>query len=223
MKLSKKTLSILKNFVGINNSIAIKPGSTIATIAVTKNIYASATIEEEFPIGFAIYDLAEFAQSFDLFANDPELNFTNDKFVKFVDGKLSVKYFFTDPEVIISAPDTKPNLGESQFNFNLDVVTFEKLMRAFNTMKFPDLCIECDGSDVNVICKDKDNNTSNTFSIEVGNSSDTFRYNLKTENFKILKGNYKVNLYSKAVKFTNTVDKLEYIIALEPDSSFQKS
>lgn len=221
MKLSKKTLSILKNFVGINNSISIKSGNDIATIAVTKNIYACAKIEEEFPINFSIYDLSEFVQSYDLFT-DPELDFSNDKFVKFIDGKLSVKYFFTDPEVIISAPDTKPNLGQCQFKFTLDPIAYEKVTRAFNYLKFPDLCIECDGDVVNLIAKDKDNSTSNSFSIEVGNSPNRFRYNLKTENFRILKGNYDVELYSKAVKFSNTSDTLEYVIALEPDSTFEQ-
>lgn len=222
MKLSKKTISILKNFVGINNSIAIKSGSSISTIAVTKNIYAAADIEEEFPINFSIYDLSEFVLSFDLFSNDPELKFENDKFVTFVDGKNSVKYFFTDPEVIISPPDKKPNLGECQFRFTLDSIMYEKMLKSICTMKFPDLCIESDGSDVKLIMKDKDNSTSNSFSIEVGTSTNRFRYNLKTENFKILKGNYNVELYGKAVKFSNTADSLEYIIALEPDSTFEQ-
>ena len=222
MKLSKKTLSILKNFTGINNSIFIKTGNTLNTIAVTKNIYASAQIEEEFPTSFAIYDLSEFVQSFDLFVEDPELDFTNDKFVKFLENKVSVKYFFTDPEVIISAPNTKPNLGECEFKFNIRSDIFEKLMRASLTMKLPDLCVECDGGDAKIITKDKDNSTSNSYSFEVGESPNTFRYNLKTENIKILKGSYSVELYHKAARFINSSDSLEYIIALEPDSSFQQ-
>ena len=57
MKLSDNTLTILKNFAGINNSIIVKTGNTLRTISVANNIYAEATITEEFPRNFAIYDL----------------------------------------------------------------------------------------------------------------------------------------------------------------------
>ena len=60
MKLSDKTLTILKNFAGINNSILVKEGTNLRTISVAKNIHAEATIEEDFPREFGIYDLNQF-------------------------------------------------------------------------------------------------------------------------------------------------------------------
>ena len=57
MKISNETLSILKNFASINTNIIFKPGTTIATIANTSNIFAKATIKEDIPNQFAIYDL----------------------------------------------------------------------------------------------------------------------------------------------------------------------
>ena len=56
MKLSDNTLTILKNFAGINNSILVKEGNKLRTISVAKNILAEADITEEFPRDFAIYD-----------------------------------------------------------------------------------------------------------------------------------------------------------------------
>jgi hypothetical protein len=49
MKLSDKTLTILKNFSGINNPFLFKQGNKLRTISVMKNILAEATIDEEFP------------------------------------------------------------------------------------------------------------------------------------------------------------------------------
>ena len=54
MKLSDKTLTILKNFAGINNSILVKEGTNLRTISVAKNILAEAEIKEEFPREFGI-------------------------------------------------------------------------------------------------------------------------------------------------------------------------
>ena len=60
MKLSEKTLTVLKNFAGINNSILVKQGTQLRTISVAKNILAEANIEEEFPRQFGVYDLNQF-------------------------------------------------------------------------------------------------------------------------------------------------------------------
>ena len=48
MKLSDSTLTVLKNFAGINNSILVKQGSKLRTISVAKNILAEADISETF-------------------------------------------------------------------------------------------------------------------------------------------------------------------------------
>ena len=57
MKLSNETLTVLKNFAGINQSILVRKGNKLRTISVMKNILAEAEITEEFPKDFGIYDL----------------------------------------------------------------------------------------------------------------------------------------------------------------------
>jgi len=47
MKLSDSTLTVLKNFAGINNSILVKEGKKLRTISVAKNILAEANIYNE--------------------------------------------------------------------------------------------------------------------------------------------------------------------------------
>ena len=60
MKLSDRTINLLKNFATINQSILFKQGKSLRTISVMKNILAEATIEEELPKDFGIYDLSQF-------------------------------------------------------------------------------------------------------------------------------------------------------------------
>ena len=106
MKLSDDSLTILKNFAGINNSILVKQGNKLRTISVAKNILAEAQIVEEFPRNFAIYDLNQFLNGLSLH-QDPELDFSNDSHMVIREGKRRVKYFFADPNVIISPPEKR--------------------------------------------------------------------------------------------------------------------
>ena len=72
MKLSNKTIDVLKNFSGINQNILIKEGTKLRTMSTMKNILGEADITESFPKGFGIYDLNEFLGVLTL-ANDPEI------------------------------------------------------------------------------------------------------------------------------------------------------
>ena len=77
MKLSIETKEILKNFSTINQNLVIKEGSKISTMSAMKNIIANATVTENFPKEFAIYDLNEFLAALSLFTK-PELDFKDD-------------------------------------------------------------------------------------------------------------------------------------------------
>ena len=54
MQLSEKTISLLKNFSGINQSILFKEGNKLRTISVMKNILAEVQVDEEFERDFGI-------------------------------------------------------------------------------------------------------------------------------------------------------------------------
>ena len=89
MKLSDKTLTILKNFAGINNSILVKEGTNLRTISVAKNILAEADITEDFPREFGIYDLNQFLNGLSLH-QDPNLDFSKDAYISIEEGKRRV-------------------------------------------------------------------------------------------------------------------------------------
>ena len=222
MKLSDKTLVILKNFAGINNSILVKRGDNLRTISLAKNILAEANINEEFPRDFAIYDLNQFLNGLGLH-QDPELDFKEDSFLSIREGKRRVKYFFADPNVITSPPDKTLTLPTEDVCFQLDSVTLEKLLKAAAVYQLPDLSAIGEAGVVKLVVRDKKNDTSNEFAIVVGETQDEFSFNFKVENIKIIPGAYNVIISSKLLaEFTNVNHNLKYFIALEPDSIFNE-
>ena len=222
MKLSDKTLTILKNFAGINNSILVKKGTQLRTISVAKNILAEAEIgPEEFPRDFAIYDLNQFLNGLGLH-QDPDLDFKEESYLTIREGRRRVKYFFADPQVIIAPPEKEITLPSEDVHFQLDSTSLEKLLKAAAVYQLPDFCVVGDSQKVKLVVRDKKNDTSNSYSIEVGETDKNFTFNFKVENIKIIPGAYDVVVSSKLLsKFQNTQYNLKYYIALEPDSTFE--
>ena len=220
MKLSDSTLTLLKNFSNINQSILFKQGKSLRTISVMKNILAEATINEELPKDFGIYDLNQFLNGLSLH-NNPELDFENDNFVVIKEGRSRSKYFFADPNVIVKPPEKSIELPTEDVSFELKTEQLDKLLKAAGIYQLPDLAVIGGDGVVKVLVRDKKNDASNDFAITVGETDATFSFNFKVENIKILPGTYNVVVSQKLLsRFTNKNQDLVYFIALEPDSTF---
>ena len=221
MKLSDNTLTILKNFAGINNSILVKKGNKLRTISVAKNILAEADISpEEFPRDFAIYDLNQFLNGLSLH-QDPEMDFSEASYLTIREGRRKVKYFYADPAVIISPPEKEITLPSEDVHFQLDSSSLDKLLKAAAVYQLPDFCVVGNAGVIKLVVRDKKNDTSNEYSIKVGETDKEFTFNFKVENIKIIPGAYDVVVSSKLLsRFTNTNFELKYYIAIEPDSTF---
>ena len=221
MKLSENTLSILKNFSSINQSILFKQGNKLRTISVMKNILAEATIEEELPKDFGIYDLNQFLNGIDVLYKSPEFDFQNDGYVVIKEGRMRSKFFFADPSVIVTPPDKAIELPSEDVSFDLGTEQLNKLLKAANLYQLPDLSVVGEDGVVKLVVRDKKNETSNIFSIIVGETESVFAFNFKVENIKILPGTYDVVVSQKLLsRFTSKNHNLTYFIALEPDSTF---
>ena len=222
MKLSDNTLTLLKNFAGINQSILVKQGNKLRTISIAKNILAEAEITEEFPREFAVYDLNQFLNGLSLH-QDPDLDFTENSYITIREGKRRVKYFYADPNVIISPPEKEIKLPSEDVCFQLETGSLEKLVKAAGVYQLPDISAIGDAGVIRLVVRDKKNDTSNEYSIVVGETDEQFTFNFKVENIsKIVSGAYNVVVSRKLLsQFTNTKHNLSYWIALEPDSTFE--
>ena len=221
MKLSSDTINLLKNFADINPNILVKEGNKLSTISTMKNILAEADISERFDQEFAIYDLPEFLRSIDLFAK-PKLEFNGGSNVMIADenSRQKIKYFFADKSVI-TAPSKSITMPESFVSFTLKKEMFEKLMKGVTTLNLPDVSVVGDGKNITLRASDRKNNTSNTYSVDVGESDKKFEAHYKAENFKLVTDDYDVAISSQKIShFTNRSRPVQYWIALEPDSTF---
>ena len=221
MKLSDSTVNILKNFSNINQSLLFKEGKKLRTISVMKNILAEVEVTEDFPKDFGIYDLNQFLNGLSLHQS-PELDIENDSYMVIREGKMRSKYFFADPNVIISPPEKDIVLTSEEISFDLNTQQLDKLLKASAVYQLPDLSVVGENGVVKLVVSDRKNDTSNDFSIIVGETEHQFSFNFKVENIKILPGSYNVSISKKLLsKFVNSDKNLTYWIALEPDSSYE--
>jgi len=220
MKLSESTVSLLKNFSSINQSILFKEGQKLRSISVMKNILVEANVAEEFPKDFGIYDLNQFLNGLSLHSS-PDLDFGNDQYVVIKEGRSRSKYFFADPSVIVAPPEKEITLPTEDVCFQLTSQQLEKLKKAASVYQLPDISVIGENGVIKLVARDKKNDTSNDFSIIVGETDAEFVFNFKEENLKIVPGNYDVVVSEKLLsRFQNQNIDVTYYIALEPDSTF---
>tara|TARA_R100000742_G_C4275756_1_gene96431 strand:+ start:1225 stop:1911 length:687 start_codon:yes stop_codon:yes gene_type:complete len=221
MKLSDRTVNLLRNFSTINQSILFKQGTRLRTISVMKNILAEANIDEDFPQDFGVYDLGQFLNSLSLF-QEPELNFTGESFVTVKEGKQRSKYFFADPSVIVSPPDKQLSLPSVDVEFSLTSAQLDRLLKAAAVYHLTDLSVVGNGKEIKLKVHDRKNDTSNDFSIIVGVTDKEFELHFKVENIKIVPGTYEVKISRKLLaEFKASEYDLTYYIALEPDLTWK--
>ena len=223
MKLSKHTLNMLKNFSDINMSIEIKKGNVLRTVSVQKNILAQAELEDEFPKDFAIYELNRFLGAVSLF-DDPELEF-NAKSVNIGTTKHSADYVYCDPSMIVTPPENNITFPDPEVKFTLTQDSLSQVMRASNVLGTPEIAIEGGphpNNSIRIKALDVNNDSTDTFQVVLDEKSGhTFRFVFKTENMKMVSGNYDVEISSKGIShFSLQGTKLQYWIATESTSSF---
>ncbi len=214
---------MLKNFSDINMSIEIKKGNILRTVSVQKNILAQAELEEDFPQDFAIYELNRFLGAVSLF-DDPEFQF-NGKSANIGTTKHSVDYVYCDPSMIVTPPENNITFPDPEVKFTLSQDALSQIMKASNVLGTPEIAVEGGPHPNDVIrlkALDVNNDSTDTFKVVLDERSDNkFRFVFKTENMKMLPGNYDVEISSKGIShFTMQGQKLQYWIATESSSSF---
>ena len=215
MKLSNDTREVLKNYSTINANLLVTSGNQIATMSQMKNIVSKATLPDTFESEFAIYDLNEFLSAMSLF-DDPELDF-GDSSVKISQGGQSLNYFYSDPTVV-TTPKSDITMPDPDAVFTLKQSVFNQVLKASSVLGVPDMVLDVDESGtMNLRVSDRKNDTSNSFSVEVGEGgTPNQKFFFKVENLKLLSGDYEVKVSSKGISnFKNVNKDVEYFIALE--------
>lgn len=216
--ITKPTIEVLKNFCSINKSIVIKPGNQIATLSINKNILAIADVEEQFESQISIYDLGVFLGGLSLF-DQPKIDTTETNYVTVSDqrGKSKTRFFYADPDIITQPPEKEITIPDEDVKFRLEASTLQQLQRAAMVYQLPDLCLYGDGAEMSLCVTDKKNDTSNSYSVQVGSTDNEFCYCFKVENLKLLAGDYNVTISKQNVALFQG-NGIKYFIALEPNA-----
>ena len=215
MKFSENTLSVLKNFSSINGGVVLKAGQTQKTISPEKCIMVEATLEDNLPSDFGIYDLNQFLGNVTTLRN-PELNFSKDS-VTLDDGEFSLTYLSCSPQLIISPPEKELALKQVDVTFALTNVLLQKLLKISSMNNLPNMTVVGKDAELRLKIHEKANDTSNHGSVKIGDySGPDFTATFKTENLKLLPDDYTVEIQNGAfAKFVNKAGNLKYFIALE--------
>lgn len=217
MQICKETIDVLKNFAAINSNILIRKGKTLSTISTAKNIFAKATVAEDFPEEVAVYDLNSLLALLTLMENqnvefgDKSLTISKDN------GKF--EYFYSSPNVIVAAPDKNIEIDE-YYKFTLAAEDVNMIMKAAAITAAPTISVISANGKVTVVIGDKKNDTANSYRKVIGDSTtDDFECHMAVENFKVVPDAYNVTISKKKAFFFKNVSKpMEYFIAMEPDS-----
>ena len=223
MKVSEKTINLLRNYANINQSIEFREGKILKTVSPLNTILASVEVEEQFTRTFPIYELNRFLGTLALFQN-PELDFTDNGVVISDDNHEATYRYCGSSSMFQTPPEKNITFPDAEVSFELSQDQFKKTINAANTLGLPEVIVEGNGSDIQLVVSDTGNVSSDIFSTKVGTTDKTFRMIFKTENLnKIMEGTYNVSLSSKRIShFTRTGDSLQYWIALEQNSTFEE-
>jgi len=224
MQLSDTTMTVLKNFSSINENIVIEPGVELKTISEAKNIIGKATVDTPFEQMIGIYQLSDFISTLSL-CDDPSLKFVSEPssvLIGDTTGVSQAKYYFSNPEAL-----TKPTrdivMPTPEVEFELSGANLEKIKKAASVLGHREVVVTSEDDLIRLTVMDTSNSTANTFSIDIAGSfeSTDFMFVWAIENFRMVPGDYRVELSSKLIShFENLHSPIEYWIALEKNSKY---
>ena len=217
MKLSENTVTVLKNFSNINQNILVKEGDTLHTMSTMKNIIGRAKIEESFDRQFGIYDLNEFLGVMSL-SKDADLVF-DENFVRVKNGKSTVKYFFSDPSILVTIPEGF-NPPETDCTFKINQTTLTDVAKACAILQLPDVVIRNEDNVGVLVATDLKNTTSHEYKVELDPIDFPADFHFKIDNLKMIAGDYDLSVASdkNVSHWTHQTKQIEYWIALEATS-----
>jgi hypothetical protein len=226
MKLSEKTLKILKNFATINPSILIRTGNVIGTRSIAGNIFAEAFIEDEFPVAFVLSDLVQFLGTLKLFSS-PILDFRHaDQNFMYIceedNPDFRVQYTFGRKDRIVY-PKKRIAIDKKDVSFNMDMDILSSITKASNVMQLPNMMVVPGKDDhVRVVVSDVKDKSSNSFSIDIPSTRPKnvdFKLIFDMDTFKMIPADYKVGIFENRIAAFES-DSVDYFIGLDLKSEY---
>lgn len=217
MKISTDTIKLLQNFAAVNNNLRIRPGTELATISPQKNIFAKATVTENFPKDFCVYDLNSLLSLLTLM-EDQDIDF-GDASLKISKDGGEFEFFYADESVII-APEAGKNIAvDNHYSFKMSSTDVLMLNKAAAIVGAKFISVVSKAGKTTLSVGDPKTASSNSYKRTLESSEHEFNCRLAVENFKVVPDAYTVTISKKKFfHFKHDTKALEYWLAMEPDS-----
>ena len=212
MNMNKDTLTVLKNFAGINKYMRISKGNVLMIFNPSLPLFARAEISDFFPKEFSIYDLNQWLSTLSLF-EDPDIDF-GDKQMVIPAGRINAKYRYSASSVTADQPTNIPNIPDTLYSFDLKKEQLSEILKASSVLGLKEIEFSVNG----IRCLNSDNAGNaidNEYQsliedISIVDASFAKPVKVKVEVLKLLPLDYNVSITEKLVKFSNEENKLDY-------------
>ena len=228
MKLSKHTLSILKNFSQINSSIFLKKGNFIMTKSSNSTIFAEATIPDQIDTDVVIYDLNKFLSIMSLVGENAKVEVDDkDNVIRIKNEHSTVNIDHAQASTIVY-PAKPIVFPVASVTFELKADEYKQITRVARSMKIDTLCIS--NNDDKIIIEGfhgavDQNFEKPLYQIVVGEfdkpADDTkFKFYIKMSNIDMIESDYTVHLWGDGARIASKFEgeSASYVIALETNS-----
>lgn len=219
MKFSERTLTVLKSFSTINKSILMRAGNTLKTITPEKTLVAIANIPDEIPSDACIYDLSRFLSIVSLY-EDPDVAF-HDKYFVISEGRRKTKYVFADVSMIHSPPDKDIKIPSRDIEIDVTWNDLQSVLKAASVLQFDEIALVSEDNKCYLRAVDSSNPTADNFGVEIGDTQDDFMVIFKTDNLKLIPGDYHITICSKGISEFKGED-VTYFVGIDTKSKFNK-
>ena len=219
MKFSNETLTVLKSFTQINKSILMKGGNVLKTITPEKTLIAIADIPDEIPSDACVYDLSRFLSILSLY-NDPDVEFF-DKYFIISEGKRRTKYVYADLSMIHTPPEKDITIPSADVQVSVTNGDLSSVLKAAGVLQFSEIAFVGEGGKCCLKAIDSANDNADDFGVEIGETDDTFKIIIKTDNLKLMPLDYEVTLCSKGISEFKG-EGVTYYVAIDSKSTYNK-
>jgi hypothetical protein len=230
MKLSDKTLKVLKNFSVIEPNIVIQPGNEIRTRNEGKTIGARYRADETFNKEISLYSLQEFLSIYSIFKAEggPDLEL-GDTSLTISDKYGKQKIAYSNKNTMTWADKIPPAL-DYNYQFSLSNELLSRLLSAISANGFEYIAFYSKGGKLSVIAGELHKETkdfdpsANLYTIDVDVETDQdFNIVVAASDLVMLVDNYEVGIFfndqAKIIHFFN--ERIDYWISIQKFSRFE--
>lgn len=223
--ITKRTISILKNFAKIHNSLLVEPGNVIRIMDdIDDAIFARAELDCKFPCEFAIGDLSDFLRVLSLFS-EPQIECKPEYLIvseghddkgkkKVITHSSKSKFLCDEKSAIVFPQEDRLDMPSIDFQFKMTTEDFEALFKACLSLRLDVLEFESVDGKMNVTAVANKAVSRHAYTRTVGESSKRFKGRVFKNNFHIMPGNYIVELSAEGIAhFLGS--GLEYWLAMD--------